>query len=236
MFIKVLKSYGGLGVLKTEIFILYFMLISYMGQALDFVRTLYTEFSELESLLQKVIKDEGSLENSILIKKGFLIKRYSIREDRIDIDLLRQIRAELRKCLGIELRVTSQVNAARSVILSIEQDYNAYKGGNLSFWRVFQQDMKNAFRMSRLAVVRFDELISMVTLNLPNVVAFIVQETGLGDPEKPTVPMYWLLFKMFHSLGAFIVTLTLAAADVRALIVVFITKSLYWNASFGVKI
>jgi len=85
----------------------------------------------------------------------------------------------------------------------------------------------------RVSLNAFDEFVSTLMLNLPNVVALMFHDTGFGTPFV-TVPISWVLFAMSHAVGAWRVTLTSSASDMNAVIDMFITNGLYWNVSVGV--
>jgi len=68
---------------------------------------------------------------------------------------------------------------------------------------------------------------------VPYVVAFTTQLTPLNCPVF-TLPADIVLFTMFHSAGAFSVTLTFSALSMNEFSVAFMTNGCSWYVSFGV--
>ena len=133
-----------------------------MVNAKDFIVPLYDEFTVLERLLKNILAEEALLEKNILVKSGFLIRRYSLKISALKKEALSALRRELERVSSIEQQITYDYKQAEKNILEIEKTYNAYKGAELPLSRVFTEYMNNAFYTAKLCIVRIDEIIKFL--------------------------------------------------------------------------
>ena len=133
-----------------------------MGEVLDFLLSIQSKFTNLEKILGNLLREEELLEGNILVKSGFIIRRYSLRFNNINLSSLNELRLELENAKAIELEIQYNIRDVRKFLRALEKDYYAYNGKKLHFERIFTQYINNAFQMSRTAKARIDALIDIL--------------------------------------------------------------------------
>jgi len=127
----------------------------------QFILDLHNNFETVRELLINLLKEEETLENNILAKSGFIIKRYSLKVGAINLHGLRELKEELEKVEEIEENIKYRIREAKDYLRIIEREYYVMHKKNLNLKRIFTQTMNNAFQMSRLSIVRITELIKL---------------------------------------------------------------------------
>jgi|TARA_B100001964_G_C14190020_1_gene580589 hypothetical protein len=128
----------------------------------QFILDLHNNFETVRELLINLLKEEETLENNILAKSGFIIKRYSLKVGAINLHGLRELKEELEKVEEIEENIKYRIREAKDYLRIIEREYYVMHKKNLNLKRIFTQTMNNAFQMSRLSIVRITELIKLL--------------------------------------------------------------------------
>ena len=127
----------------------------------QFILDLHNNFETVRELLINLLKEEETLENNILAKSGFIIKRYSLKVGAINLHGLGELKEELEKVEEIEENIKYRIREAKDYLRIIEREYYVMHEKNLNLKRIFTQTMNNAFQMSRLSIVRIIELIEL---------------------------------------------------------------------------
>ena len=76
-----------------------------------FLINMQKQFEELDSLSKKILKEERSIHNKALIKKGFIIHYYSINYNAINTSILSKLLIELKKILRIEVKLQEDLES-----------------------------------------------------------------------------------------------------------------------------
>jgi len=63
----------------------------------NFIQNWNNQFKSLSDYLRKLLREEKLLENDYLVKKGFLIKRYSIKFNAINKNNLLNLKSRIKK-------------------------------------------------------------------------------------------------------------------------------------------
>lgn len=94
-----------------------------MAEIEHFLQYLQEHFRELEVLLRKILKEEKSVHDEVLIKKGFIIHSYSLNYNAINLDVLSEILAELENVLKREVQLQEDLEKHSGELNDIERDF-----------------------------------------------------------------------------------------------------------------
>lgn len=122
----------------------------------------YQRFKELDILLKSILRKEEILEENVLVKSGFLLRRYSLRPEFLKLDELKKLKKELERTAAIEAEIIYQIHKVKKNLQDLERDFYSYTGEKLHLKKVFTQSMNNAFQMSKSACVRVDQLLALL--------------------------------------------------------------------------
>lgn len=133
-----------------------------MQELHEFLTRFYEKLHHLEELLKKIVREEELLEENILVKSGFLIRRYSLRIDAIKKETLLALKQELQMVSTVEAEMQYQAKTLQKSLLQIEKAYAVYKKQKFPLTTIFVQYMNNAFSLAKGAVVRIDEILQLL--------------------------------------------------------------------------
>lgn len=135
-------------------------------EAYKFVENLYSKLEVLNSLLAQLLREEKILEESILVKSGFILRHYSLRWDKINPVFLKKLRDELVQVEAIESDIQHEYEQTLIYIKELERAYEAYNGKKLRLEDIFTKYMYNAFHLSKWARDRIDYIINLLESGL----------------------------------------------------------------------
>ncbi|MDA1196981.1 MAG: hypothetical protein O2779_03395 [Nanoarchaeota archaeon] len=92
-----------------------------MAEIEHFLQYLQEQFRELEVLLRKILKEEKSVHDEILMKKGFIIHSYSLNYSSVNLDVLSEILAELENVLKREVQLCEELEKHTVALNDIER-------------------------------------------------------------------------------------------------------------------
>ncbi len=145
----------------------------------NFIISLYNKCKTLQELLTKILKDEELLENNILVKSGFIIRRYSLRLSAVNKETLLQLHSELENTKILENQIFYYYKPIQNDLAEIEKAYYAYKKEKIPIRQIFTQYMNNALSMVNLSLVKAGELLQMLEKG-----ATIHKEDSGGEVHK----------------------------------------------------
>lgn len=99
---------------------------------------------------------------NILVKRGFVIKHYSLRGAGGERTMLLQLKEELENLEKIEKQSTYDYAVIKKELGELEKAYIVYTKEKLPLTELFTQYMNNAFSLAKVARVRADELIGLL--------------------------------------------------------------------------
>ena len=94
-----------------------------MAEIEHFLQYLQEQFQELEVLLRKILKEEKSVHDEVLMKKGFIIHSYSLNYSAINLGVLSEILAELENVLKREVQLQEDVEKHSVELNDVERDF-----------------------------------------------------------------------------------------------------------------
>ena len=133
-----------------------------MQDAHEYLFGFYEKVSRLEEFLKKIVREEELLEENIIIKSGFLIKKYSLRTDAIKKETLLALKKELEMVSTVEEEMQYKAKTLQKNLLQVEKAYRVYKKERFPLATIFIQYMNNAFSLAKPAVVRIDEIVQLL--------------------------------------------------------------------------
>ena len=159
-----------------------------MGNAYNTILKLHQDFEDLRVVLKEFLREEGLLKNNDLVKSGFILRRYSLRFDKVNLANLDKLMNELKRVIAIENDVNSKIEQIRKEIEEIEKAYAVYLKEKLHISRIFTQDMNNCFYLSRLMSNQTYSLINQI-------------KKGVKVQGKASAPMVRTLLRSLEKMG-----------------------------------
>ena len=132
-----------------------------MAEIEHFLQYLQEQFRELEVSLKKILKEEKSVHDDVLIKKGFIIHSYSLNYSAINLDILSEILAELENVLKREVQLQEDLEKHYGELDDIERDYEAIAKKRLHT-NILEKYLKEALYYCRLRITRIKQLKAML--------------------------------------------------------------------------
>lgn len=128
-----------------------------MPEIKNFLSYLQEQFKELELLLTKILKEEKSLHDEILVEKGFIIHSYSLNYNAINLETLAKIGAELESVLQKEVELQEELEEHTAELRNFEQDYRAVYKSKLET-SLLAKFLKEALYYCKLMIKRAKQL------------------------------------------------------------------------------
>jgi len=108
------------------------------------------------------MREEDILANNILTTSGFLIRSYSINQGKVDIEKIKELRSKLAQLKAMEESIVKDLEKGKHVFTKLESEYNAVMARKINFSKILPGSIKDSLYFSGLAVVRCDEIISLI--------------------------------------------------------------------------
>jgi hypothetical protein len=108
--------------------------------------------------LKEFLKEEELLKEDVLVKSGFLLRKYSLRLNKINIEALERLKKELKNVVAIESDISYNLKSVKEYLKEIEIDYRAYHREKLHIDRILIQYMNNVFYLSQIMINRIYQL------------------------------------------------------------------------------
>ncbi len=128
-----------------------------MAEVEHFLQYLQEQFRELEVLLTKILKEEKSIHDDVLMKKEFIIHSYYLNYSAINLDVLSEILAELENLLKREVQLQEDLEKHSRELDDIERDYEAI-AKNKFHTNLLEKYLNEAFYYSTLMITRIKQL------------------------------------------------------------------------------
>lgn len=128
-----------------------------MSDVESFLEYLQSQFRELESALINILKEEESLHDDVLVKKGFIIHSFSINYRKIDFDVLDNIISYLERILKQENHLHDELERHSASLEVIEEDYYRMNRKKLHT-DILEKNLKEAFYYCRLMITRIKQV------------------------------------------------------------------------------
>lgn len=132
-----------------------------MAEIEIFLQYLQEQFKELELSLTKIFKEEKSLHDEVLVKKGFIIHSYSFKYSAVKLDVLSEILAQLENVLKKEVRLQEDLEKHSGKLETIEKDYELITKKKLHT-SLLAKYLKEALYYCRLMIRRIKQLTAML--------------------------------------------------------------------------
>tara|TARA_Y100000310_G_scaffold85037_1_gene81881 strand:- start:1083 stop:1952 length:870 start_codon:yes stop_codon:yes gene_type:complete len=132
-----------------------------MAEINVFLQNLQEQFRELCLLLKIVLKEEKSLHDSILFKKGFIIHSYSMNYSRINLDILSRILIQLEIIINKDVQLQNDLENHSVELNKIEKDYSLITKKRLHT-DLLEEYLKEALSYCTLMNTRVKQLNSML--------------------------------------------------------------------------
>jgi len=121
-----------------------------MSEASKGIIKIHNDFEELREFLRDFLRRGELLEKNILVKSGFILRKYSLKVNKVNMDSLNNLIDILKKVIAIENDINYNLDQILEDLKEIERAYNAYLKEKLHISKIFTQDMNNCFYLSRL--------------------------------------------------------------------------------------
>ncbi len=129
-----------------------------MSSALDFLRNCLEKLTSLTEMTKNLFRQEELLKNNLLVKSGFLIRRYSLRYDRVTPPMLQNLRTEVQRIKEVEKMIALNLRDVQPELKSIEREYEASRNKKLRVDLIFTQYLNNALQMQEQLQWKLEEL------------------------------------------------------------------------------
>tara|TARA_Y100000310_G_scaffold326248_1_gene390888 strand:+ start:581 stop:1459 length:879 start_codon:yes stop_codon:yes gene_type:complete len=129
---------------------------------LDFIDYLLEELEELDNSLKIILNEEKIIENNILSKHGFLIRRYSVKWDQLNSPRLSELHGHFKDVLVKEKNLFFRFKQKRTALKELEKDYNLFFDKKLRIVQIINEYMGNFFYVSKIVKVKLDELLNLL--------------------------------------------------------------------------
>lgn len=126
-----------------------------------FLLSLSMKLKVLQSSLELLLREESLAEDNVLSKKGFLIHSYTIRTN-VNTTLLEKLKSELENIVAREQELVHFYQEVEKELRQIEINYYVYQKKKLEIRDIFQEKMNNALNLSRLVLIKINELLSFL--------------------------------------------------------------------------
>ncbi len=133
-----------------------------MSDVYSTISDINKKLDSLKSFLIKFLRREETIKDNILIKSGFILRKYSLRLDKFKIDDLKRLKDEFKSILEVENDINYNLKDIEEELLRLEKEYTAYTEKKLHVSRIFKNYMANAFYLSRLVRIRIQEIIDFI--------------------------------------------------------------------------
>jgi len=128
-----------------------------MPEIRNFLPYLQEQFKELEALLTKILKEEKSLRDEVMVEKGFIIHSYSLNYSNINLETLAKIVTELENVLEKEIQLQEELEKHADELQNFEQDYRAVYKSKLEI-SLLAKFLKEALYYCKLMIIRAKQL------------------------------------------------------------------------------
>lgn len=132
-----------------------------MAEIEHFLQYLQEQFRELEVLLRKIMKEENSMHDEVLMKKGFIIHSYSLNYSSVNLDVLSEILVELKNVLKIEVQLQEDLEKHSVELNNIERDFERIAKKKLHT-NLLVKYLKEALYYCELMTTRIKQLKAML--------------------------------------------------------------------------
>ncbi|MBD3249402.1 hypothetical protein GF336_05130 [Candidatus Woesearchaeota archaeon] len=132
-----------------------------MAEIEHFLQYLQEQFRELEVLLRKILKEEKSMHDEVLMKKGFIIHSYSLNYGKVNLDVLSEILAELENVLKREIQLQEDLEKHSIEMNDIERDFEKIAKKKLHT-NLLMKYLKEALYYCELMIARIKQLKAML--------------------------------------------------------------------------
>lgn len=127
----------------------------------NFLIGIHNKFANLDILFHKILKEEGIIKDDILVKKGFLIKKYSINYSAINIKYLEELKEELQRILVNEVYLQKELDNNMDSLKQIEKEYSKMTKKKLHV-NLLPKHLKEALYYSNLMITRVKQLTKLL--------------------------------------------------------------------------
>lgn len=128
-----------------------------MGEAHDFIIYLRDRLNEIHIILKSLIKEEELLQDTILVKSGLLLRRYSLRGS-ITANQVLELYQPLARTKALQQEVLYLITKVEKHLKALEKDYQAVSKDKLKLSLIFKEKMNNAFYLVTVASGRILQL------------------------------------------------------------------------------
>lgn len=132
-----------------------------MSNVQVFYVNLLNEFKRVESLLIELLKKEKIMEDDILVKRGFIIKKYILNYSKINLSQLDKLLFELERIIGIEVHLYEQLDQHSDLIGQLEKEYLEITKSRLHS-DLLLKELKEVLHYSKLMTTRIKQLRTML--------------------------------------------------------------------------
>lgn len=129
-----------------------------MAKVSVFFNKLSNQLDSLKRILSSIFSQAELVEDNVLVKSGFIIRRYEIRLSEINLDVLQELEKEIDQILVIENDIRYNINQVEESLQSVVRDYNLYLHKDMNLERIFKHYLNNAFYLSRIIKNRIYQL------------------------------------------------------------------------------
>ena len=131
-----------------------------MAEIEHFLQYLQEQFSELEVVLARILKEEKSVHDEVLMKKGFIIHSYSLNYSAINHDVLSEILAGLKNVLKRDVQLKEDLEKHSGELNDIERDFETITKKKLHT-NLLVKYIKEALYYCELMITRIKQLKTM---------------------------------------------------------------------------
>ena len=132
-----------------------------MAEVEHFLRYLQEQFRELELFLTKILKEEKSIHDDVLVKKGFIIHSYSLNYSAVNLSVLNGILAKLENVLKKEVQLQEALEKQSDELENIERDFETITKKKLHI-NLLAKYLKETLYHCELMITRIKQLKSML--------------------------------------------------------------------------
>ncbi|MBR9676377.1 hypothetical protein GOV05_05195 [Candidatus Woesearchaeota archaeon] len=133
-----------------------------MYRTKEFLAWMIADFKQIKNALSNILSAEQKVHDDILVKKGFVIKRHSLRYDKINTNLIRRIRGEVEKIKNNESQLLNEVSKRKKSFVQVEESYKQTRGKKLHLLSI-KKELKEVLHYTDLLITRLrqaEELLS----------------------------------------------------------------------------
>lgn len=128
-----------------------------MAEIEDVLKNLSEQLRELHKELIKILKEGKSLQNHVLVKKGFVVHSFSLNYNALDPGKLPKILGELEIVVSKEIELQKYLSGMSEELITLENDYHSISKKRLHASLIYKF-LKDLFYYSRLMITRVRQL------------------------------------------------------------------------------